>query len=156
MVSSITQDPYSIIISLNLASSVNLNIGAPPRPTELLARVLYRPHPYASVWKLNGRMVFLLPPGRGRGLTDNTPGKWGRGEDHDAHVIVSIDSRSDSGIHFRVRRCRLLRYGYMCCFNMCVGNEQPIVLCCAACIDASSYRILFRSERVLIKFRNID
>ena len=35
MVSSITQDPYSIIISLNLASSVNLNIGAPPRPTEL-------------------------------------------------------------------------------------------------------------------------
>ena len=29
MVSSITQDPYSIIISLNLASSVNLNIGAP-------------------------------------------------------------------------------------------------------------------------------
>ena len=36
MVSSITQDPYSIIISLNLASSVNLNIGAPPRPTELL------------------------------------------------------------------------------------------------------------------------
>ena len=37
MVSSITQDPYSIIISLNLASSVNLNIGAPPRPTELPA-----------------------------------------------------------------------------------------------------------------------
>ena len=36
MVSSITQDPYSIIISLNLASSVNLNIGAPPRPTELV------------------------------------------------------------------------------------------------------------------------
>ena len=36
MVSSITQDPYSIIISLNLASSVNLNIGAPPRPAELL------------------------------------------------------------------------------------------------------------------------
>ena len=36
MVSSITQDPYSIIISLNLASSVNLNIGAPPRPTELI------------------------------------------------------------------------------------------------------------------------
>ena len=35
MVSSITQDPYSIIISLNLASSVNLNIGAPRRPTEL-------------------------------------------------------------------------------------------------------------------------
>ena len=35
MVSSITQDPYSIIISLNLASSVNLNIGAPPRSTEL-------------------------------------------------------------------------------------------------------------------------
>ena len=35
MVSSITQDPYSIIISLNLASSVNLNIGAPPRPAEL-------------------------------------------------------------------------------------------------------------------------
>ena len=37
MVSSITQDPYSIIISLKLASSVNLNIGAPPRPTELTA-----------------------------------------------------------------------------------------------------------------------
>ena len=35
MVSSITQDPYSIIISLNLASFVNLNIGAPPRSTEL-------------------------------------------------------------------------------------------------------------------------
>ena len=35
MVSSITQNPYSIMISLNLASSVNLNIGAPPRPAEL-------------------------------------------------------------------------------------------------------------------------
>ena len=34
MVSSITQDPYSIIIS-RLASSANLNIGTPPRPTEL-------------------------------------------------------------------------------------------------------------------------
>lgn len=44
MVSSITQDPYSIIISLNLASSVNLNIGAPPRPTELPAHI----HDYMS------------------------------------------------------------------------------------------------------------
>ena len=49
MVSSITQDPYSIIISLNLASFVNLNIGAPPRSTELL--------------------VLLLPHGTDRGLT---------------------------------------------------------------------------------------
>ena len=35
MVSSITHDPYSIIISLKLASSVTLNIGAPPSPAEL-------------------------------------------------------------------------------------------------------------------------
>ena len=35
MVSSITQDPYSIIISLILASYVNLNFGTPPRPTSL-------------------------------------------------------------------------------------------------------------------------
>ena len=38
MVSSITQDPYSIIRSLSLASSMNLNIGAPPGPTELRAQ----------------------------------------------------------------------------------------------------------------------
>ena len=41
MVSSITQDPYSIIISLNLASFVNLNIGAPPRSTELSLGVVH-------------------------------------------------------------------------------------------------------------------
>ena len=52
MVSSITQDPYSIIISLNLASSVNLNIGAPPRPTELPTRdgARARPSTTTTTW----------------------------------------------------------------------------------------------------------
>ena len=36
MVSSITQDPYSIVVSLNLDSFTNLKIGHPLRLTELL------------------------------------------------------------------------------------------------------------------------
>ena len=36
MVSSITQDPYSIVVSLNLDSFTNLKIGHPLRLTELV------------------------------------------------------------------------------------------------------------------------
>ena len=52
MVSSITQDPYSIIISLNLASSVNLNIGAPPRPAELKMRIPSQAYIHAKIPRL--------------------------------------------------------------------------------------------------------
>ena len=38
MVSSITQDPYSIVLSLSLDSFTNLKIGHPLRLTELVCR----------------------------------------------------------------------------------------------------------------------
>ena len=48
MVSSITQDPYSIPKSLCLASFTNIKIGTPPRVTELGLHVAGARLPYFS------------------------------------------------------------------------------------------------------------